>query len=367
MPAHLSPHQGAPCPHPDSAAVPRWLRRCSVRCRRRVGPVGRAVERRAASRQGPDQGPDHRGPDPRPQRLPRRTSSRRPAPAGRTRHRPARRSSAVRSTSPPTSAALRATNPNTLFVSAGDLIGATPLTSALFHDEPIDRGVQPDGPRLQRRGQPRVRRGRRRAAAHAERRLPPGRRLPGRRRIRRRRASTSSPRTSRTRTAARRSSRPTRSRSSTGVKVGIIGMTTRGHADRSSRRPASRPSTSSTRPTPSTRWSPSCKEQGVETIVVLLHEGGTTSTAGNGAGAAPTDQRVRQPDWRSAADRRPRWTTRSTSSSPATRNWAVNCVHRRQDRHRRGRHTAGSSPTSTSRSAGPPRTSSGATVEQPRS
>jgi 5'-nucleotidase len=32
--------------------------------------------------------------------------------------------------------ALRAENPNTLFVSAGDLIGATPLLSALFHDEP---------------------------------------------------------------------------------------------------------------------------------------------------------------------------------------------------------------------------------------
>jgi 5'-nucleotidase len=32
--------------------------------------------------------------------------------------------------------ALRATNPNTLFLSAGDLIGATPLISALFHDEP---------------------------------------------------------------------------------------------------------------------------------------------------------------------------------------------------------------------------------------
>jgi 5'-nucleotidase len=31
---------------------------------------------------------------------------------------------------------LRATNSNTLFVSAGDLIGATPLLSALFHDEP---------------------------------------------------------------------------------------------------------------------------------------------------------------------------------------------------------------------------------------
>ena len=31
---------------------------------------------------------------------------------------------------------LRADNPNTLFVSAGDLIGATPLISAAFHDEP---------------------------------------------------------------------------------------------------------------------------------------------------------------------------------------------------------------------------------------
>ena len=32
--------------------------------------------------------------------------------------------------------ALEATNPNTLVVGAGDFIGATPLTSALFHDEP---------------------------------------------------------------------------------------------------------------------------------------------------------------------------------------------------------------------------------------
>ena len=31
---------------------------------------------------------------------------------------------------------LRATNPNTMFVSAGDVIGATPLISAIFHDEP---------------------------------------------------------------------------------------------------------------------------------------------------------------------------------------------------------------------------------------
>jgi len=33
-------------------------------------------------------------------------------------------------------AQLRATNPNTLIVGAGDMIGATPLLSALFHDEP---------------------------------------------------------------------------------------------------------------------------------------------------------------------------------------------------------------------------------------
>ncbi|MDQ3382091.1 MAG: 5'-nucleotidase C-terminal domain-containing protein [Actinomycetota bacterium] len=33
-------------------------------------------------------------------------------------------------------AALRAQNPNTITVAAGDLIGASPLTSALFHDEP---------------------------------------------------------------------------------------------------------------------------------------------------------------------------------------------------------------------------------------
>jgi 5'-nucleotidase len=32
--------------------------------------------------------------------------------------------------------ALRATNPNTITVGSGDLIGASPLTSALFHDEP---------------------------------------------------------------------------------------------------------------------------------------------------------------------------------------------------------------------------------------
>ena len=32
--------------------------------------------------------------------------------------------------------AAEATNPNTIKISAGDMIGATPLISALFHDEP---------------------------------------------------------------------------------------------------------------------------------------------------------------------------------------------------------------------------------------
>ncbi|MCK6585738.1 MAG: hypothetical protein L6Q49_21755, partial [Anaerolineales bacterium] len=32
--------------------------------------------------------------------------------------------------------AAEATNPNTIKISAGDMIGATPLLSALFHDEP---------------------------------------------------------------------------------------------------------------------------------------------------------------------------------------------------------------------------------------
>ena len=41
--------------------------------------------------------------------------------------------------------ALRATNPNTLFLSAGDLIGATPLISALFHDEPTIEAMNQTG------------------------------------------------------------------------------------------------------------------------------------------------------------------------------------------------------------------------------
>ena len=76
-------------------------------------------------------------------------------------------------------AQLRAKNPNHVFVAAGDLIGATPLLSALFRDEPTIESLGLMGLEVSGGGQPRVRPGRGRAAAHAERRLPPDRRLQG--------------------------------------------------------------------------------------------------------------------------------------------------------------------------------------------
>ena len=56
-------------------------------------------------------------------------------------------------------AAARAGAENSVFVSAGDLIGASPLISAFFRDEPTihHRGHEPHGTRLQWRRQPRIR------------------------------------------------------------------------------------------------------------------------------------------------------------------------------------------------------------------
>ena len=56
-----------------------------------------------------------------------------------------------------------------LTVAAGDLIGASPLLSAAFHDEPTIEALNALGPRRLLRRQPRVRRGLQRAAAHGER------------------------------------------------------------------------------------------------------------------------------------------------------------------------------------------------------
>ena len=92
--------------------------------------------------------------------------------------------------------ALRTANSNTITVGAGDLIGASPLVSALFHDEPTIEALNAHRARRQRRRESRVRRGRAGAAPHAVRRLPPRRRVPGRRRLRRCRTSSTSRRTS---------------------------------------------------------------------------------------------------------------------------------------------------------------------------
>ena len=60
----------------------------------------------------------------------------------------------------------RAGHPYSLTVAAGDLIGASPLLSARVPRRADDRGHERAGPRRLRGGQPRVRRGLHRAAAH---------------------------------------------------------------------------------------------------------------------------------------------------------------------------------------------------------
>ncbi len=95
------------------------------------------------------------------------------------------------------------------------------------------RGPEPDGPRLQRRRQPRVRRGRRpsccacrtAAATRSTAASRDGDGFATRCEVQYLAANV------RTRTPARRSSRPTRSRSSTAAKIGFIGMTLEGTAD----------------------------------------------------------------------------------------------------------------------------------------
>ena len=87
--------------------------------------------------------------------------------------------------------ALRATNPNTITVGAGDLIGASPLVSALFHDEPaiealnsIGLDVSGVGNHEFDEGVDELLRMQLRQPAR-RRRLPSGRRLPGRHAVRR--------------------------------------------------------------------------------------------------------------------------------------------------------------------------------------
>ena len=75
-----------------------------------------------------------------------------------------------------TRSARRRKTDRTVTVAAGDLIGASPLLSAAFHDEPTIEALNMMGLDVSRRRQPRVRRGLARAAPDADRRLPAGRR-----------------------------------------------------------------------------------------------------------------------------------------------------------------------------------------------
>ena len=178
---------------------------------------------------------------------------------------------------------LRATNPNTLFVSAGDLIGATPLTSALFHDEPtieafnlmdldyngvgnheFDEGVD-ELLRMQSGG------------CHPVDGCQDGDGFEG-----------ADFEFLAANVAYKDSGRtifpPYAIHKFKGTKIAVIGMTTE---------------TTPTIVTPAgistvdffdeadsvNALVPHLRKRGIETFVVLLHEGGTTSTAGNGAGA----------------------------------------------------------------------------------
>ena len=179
---------------------------------------------------------------------------------------------------------LRADNPNTLFLSAGDLIGATPLISALFHDEPtieafnlmeldyngvgnheFDEGVD-ELLRMQEGG------------CHPVDGCQDGDPFAG------------ADFDFLAANVAYKDSGETIfppyaiHKFKGGIKVGIVGMTT-----------VSTPTIVTPAGIQTVDFFPEAetvnalvpvlKKQGVETIIVLLHEGGTTSTAGNGAGA----------------------------------------------------------------------------------
>ncbi|HSP30315.1 MAG TPA: bifunctional metallophosphatase/5'-nucleotidase [Ilumatobacteraceae bacterium] len=178
---------------------------------------------------------------------------------------------------------LRATNPNTLFVSAGDLIGATPLISALFHDEPtieafnlmgldyngvgnheFDEGVD-ELLRMQYGG------------CHPVDGCQDGDPFGGAN-FEFLAANVKYKSNGETIFA------PYSIHHFNGVKVGIIGMTLEGTPQIVT--PAGIQTVDFLDEAETANAAVAeLQKQNVETIIVLLHEGGTTSTAGNGAGA----------------------------------------------------------------------------------
>ncbi len=208
-------------------------------------------------------------------RVPRAAS---PCPAG-TGQRGRRRR-----TSPRTSSSSREGHPNSITVSAGDNIGASPLISGYFHDEPTIEALNAAQARDRIRRQPRVRRGLRRAAAHAERRLPastndPIDSCPTRPSLRRRRLPVPRRPTSSARTPARPSSPPTRSASIDGVRVAFIGLTLEGTPTIVTPSGVAGLTFKDEADTVNAIVQKLERQERIETFVVLLHEGGIQAAA----------------------------------------------------------------------------------------
>ena len=218
---------------------------------------------------------------------------------------------------------LRATNPNTLFVSAGDLIGASPLISAAFHDEPtieafnlmgldyngvgnheFDEGV-PELLRMQNGG------------CHPVDGCFGGDGFAG--------ATFQFLAANVTYKANGETIFPPyQIHHFPGVKVAVVGMTLEGT-----------PSVVTAAAVADIDFHdeadsvnalvPHLKKQGVETIVVLLHEGGSTSTAGNGAGSVTGINDCVAPSG-PIVDVVDRMSDEIDVVVTGHTNWAVNCV-----------------------------------------
>ena len=218
---------------------------------------------------------------------------------------------------------LRATNPNTLFVSAGDLIGATPLLSALFHDEPsieafnlmaldyngvgnheFDEGVD-ELLRMQYGG------------CHPVDGCQDGDGFGG--------ATFQFLAANVAYKSNGQTIFPGYSiHHFKGVKVGIIGMTLEATPSIVSQAGIASVNFADEADTVNALM-PLFKEQGVETIVVLLHEGGNTSTSGNGAGSVPGINTCVNPTG-PIVDVVDRMDNEVDVVVTGHTNWAVNCV-----------------------------------------
>ena len=164
-------------------------------------------------------------------------------------------------------------NPNHIFVAAGDLIGASPLLSALFHDEPTVEAMGLMGLEASAVGNHEFDHGSGRVAAHAKRWLPSGRWLQGAAAVQGRELQV--PGGEHVRHAQRPDDLPELPRQALRGHPGRLHRPdTEGHAQHRRAERRAPDCASTTRPPPSTSWCRELQRQGIEAIVVLIHEGG---------------------------------------------------------------------------------------------